>query len=71
MSGRLADPIAAAPLFLPYLGDGERNDVTLRGGFIGVADRHGRDALAYAVLEGVAFSVASVIELPDRGRSAV
>ncbi len=25
--GAHADPIAAAPLFLPYLGDGERNDV--------------------------------------------
>ncbi len=61
--GAHTDPIAAAPLFLPYLGDGERNDVSLRGGFIGVADRHGRDALAYAVLEGVAFSVASVIEV--------
>jgi xylulokinase len=61
--GAYADPIAAAPLFLPYLGDGERNDVTLRGGFIGLADRHGRDALAYAVLEGIAFSVASVIEV--------
>ena len=46
---------AAAPLFLPYLGDGERDDPALRAGFIGLSDRHGRDELAYAVLEGLAF----------------
>lgn len=61
--GHAADPIAAAPLFLPYLGDGERDDATLRAAFIGLADRHTRDELAYAVLEGVAFSVVEEIEI--------
>jgi sugar (pentulose or hexulose) kinase len=55
------DPVAAAPVFLPYLGDGERDDVALRGGFVGLSDRHGREALAYAVLEGVALGVAETV----------
>ena len=55
------DPRSAAPLFLPYLGDGERDDPTLRAGFIGVTDRHGRDELAYAVLEGVALGIAETL----------
>jgi xylulokinase len=58
-----ADPVAAAPLFLPYLGDGERDDTALRGAFLGLADRHGRDELAYAVLEGVAFAVAETLAI--------
>ena len=45
---RAEDPRAVAPLFLPYLGDGERDDPTLRAAFIGLSDRHGRDELAYA-----------------------
>ena len=57
------DPRAAAPLFLPYLGDGERDDTALRAGFVGVTDRHGRDELAYAVLEGVAFGVAETLAI--------
>ncbi len=61
--GSTEDPLALAPLFLPYLGDGERDDVALRAGFVGLADRHGREELAYAVLEGVAFSVAEIIEI--------
>jgi sugar (pentulose or hexulose) kinase len=61
--GTGADPIAAAPLFLPYLGDGERDDTALRAAFIGLADRHGRDELAYAVLEGVAFGVAETLAI--------
>jgi xylulokinase len=55
------DPVDAAPLFLPYLGDGERDDPSLRGGFIGLADRHDRAALAFAVIEGIALSVAAVL----------
>ncbi|HET8950169.1 MAG TPA: FGGY family carbohydrate kinase [Solirubrobacteraceae bacterium] len=51
------DARAVAPLFLPYLGDGERDDPALRAGFVGVTDRHGRDELAYAVLEGVALGI--------------
>ncbi len=57
------DPRAAAPLFLPYLGDGERDDTALRAGFVGVTDRHGRDELAYAVLEGVALGVAETLAI--------
>jgi xylulokinase len=55
------DPIDAAPLFLPYLGDGERDDPALRGAFIGVSDRHDRPALAFAVMEGVALAVSAVL----------
>jgi sugar (pentulose or hexulose) kinase len=61
--GAVADPIAAAPLFLPFLSDGERNDVTLRAAFIGLDDRHTRAELAYSVVEGVALSVASVLDV--------
>jgi xylulokinase len=50
-----------APLFLPYLGDGERDDPHLRAAFIGLSSRHERRALAYAVLEGVAFAVWSTL----------
>ena len=69
-AGAVQDPLDAAPLFLPFLGDGERNDVTLRGAFIGLADRHGREELAYAVLEGVAFSVAEVVAVLNDAGSA-
>jgi xylulokinase len=51
------DPVQAAPLFLPFLGDGERDDPVLRAAFVGLSDRHGRDELAYAVVEGVALAV--------------
>ncbi|HSR83494.1 MAG TPA: FGGY family carbohydrate kinase [Streptosporangiaceae bacterium] len=69
-AGRL-DPIDAAPLFLPYLGDGERDDPSVRGAFLGLADRHDRAALAYAVLEGVALAVTAVVqELADAGSPA-
>jgi xylulokinase len=69
-AGRL-NPIDAAPLFLPYLGDGERDDPSVRGAFLGLADRHDRAALAFAVLEGVALSVAAVVrELADAGSPA-
>ena len=50
-----------APLFLPYLGDGERDDPALRGAFVGLSLRHDRPALAYAVLEGIAFGVARAL----------
>jgi xylulokinase len=48
------DPVEMAPLFLPYLGDGERDDPAVRAAFLGLSDRHDRPALAWAVLEGVA-----------------
>jgi xylulokinase len=62
-AGGVSDPRLAAPLFLPYLGDGERDDPALRAAFIGVSDRHGRDELAYAVLEGLAFAVCETVSV--------
>jgi len=53
----------AAPIFLPYLGDGERDDPRLRGAFVGLSDRHDRTALAYAVLEGVALGVRATLTI--------
>src|SRR5215475_7367586 len=47
----------AAPLFLPYLGDGERDDPSARAGFLCLSDRHDRAALAFAVIEGVSLGV--------------
>jgi xylulokinase len=60
-AGKATDPRAAAPVFLPYLGDGERDDPALRAGFIGLSDRHGRDELAYALVEGLAFGIAETL----------
>ena len=62
-AGPATDPRAGAPLFLPYLGDGERDDPALRAGFVGLSDRHGRDELAYAVLEGLAFGIAETVSV--------
>src|SRR5207302_1616280 len=43
--GRGGTPaVEAAPLFLPYLGDGERDDPTARAGLVGLPDR--RDGAA-------------------------
>jgi xylulokinase len=69
-AGRGGDPRPGAPLFLPYLGDGERDDPTLRAAFIGLSDRHGQDELSYAVVEGLAFAIAdSVSVLAGAGTS--
>jgi sugar (pentulose or hexulose) kinase len=51
------DPLGIAPLYFPYLGDGERDDPTARGALLWLSDRHPRAALAYAIAEGVAFGV--------------
>jgi sugar (pentulose or hexulose) kinase len=51
------DPREAAPLFLPHLGDGERDEPALCGAFVGLSLRHDRPAPAFAVLEGLAFGV--------------
>jgi len=63
------DPVEVAPLFLPYLGDGERDDPSLRAAFIGLSSRHDRRALAYAVLEGVAFAVWSTLVILQQAGS--
>ena len=55
-----AEQAKGAPIFLPYL-SGERtphNDPAATGAFVGLRAEHGADALAYAVMEGVAFSFA-------------
>jgi xylulokinase len=53
----------AAPLFLPYLGDGERDDPTLRAAFIGLSDRHNSAELSYAIVEGLAFAVTEAVSV--------
>ena len=55
---------AAAPLFLPYL-SGERtphNDPAAQGVFLGLTHGTDRAALAYSVIEGVAFGLADGID---------
>jgi len=61
--------VDAAPLFLPYLADGERDDPTARAGFVGLSDRHDRAALAFAVIEGVALGVRSALEVLEQAGS--
>jgi xylulokinase len=59
--------VASAPVFLPYL-SGERtphNDAEATGMFAGLRAGHGPDALAFAVMEGVAFSFADGVEVLD------
>ncbi len=63
LSDGVDDPLDAAPVFLPYLGDGERDDPAIRAAFAGMSDRHDRRVLAYAVVEGVAAAVASVLDV--------
>jgi xylulokinase len=61
--------VDAAPLFLPYLGDGERDDPTARGSFVGLSGRHERAALAFAVIEGAALAVRSVLTVLEQAGS--
>jgi xylulokinase len=59
--------VVSAPVFLPYL-SGERtphNDAAATGLFAGLRSEHGADALAFAVMEGVAFSFADGIAVID------
>ena len=49
-------------LFVAVLGDGERDDPTLRGAAIGLSVRHDRRSLARAALEGVAFAIRAHVE---------
>jgi xylulokinase len=62
-AGDAGDPRSLAPLFLPYLGDGERDDPALRAAFVGLSERHDADALSYAVVEGIAFAVAETTSI--------
>ncbi len=55
----------AAPVFLPYL-TGERtphNDPDATAMFAGLRPDHGAEAMAYAVLEGVAFALADGLDV--------
>jgi sugar (pentulose or hexulose) kinase len=56
---------------LAVLGDGERTDPDLRGAFAGLSVRHGRGALARAILEGVAFAIAGQLDLLRQGGAPV
>lgn len=61
-------PIRNQLVFLPYL-DGERTpiwDSRATGAFLGLTLRHTRDDLIRAVLEGVCFSVRSILELTEK-----
>lgn len=65
---RLERAAAAAPagagglLFVPVLGDGERDDPALRGAATGLSLRHDRGAWARAAMEGIAFGVRARLE---------
>ena len=69
---RIEHAAAASPpgadglLFAPVLGDGERDDPTLRGTAAGLSLRHDRRAWARATLEGVAFGVRARLETLER-----
>jgi xylulokinase len=69
---RIEHAAAAAPpgadglLFAPVLGDGERDDPTLRGTASGLSLRHDRSAWARATLEGVAFGVRARLDTLER-----
>jgi xylulokinase len=69
---RIEHAAAAAPpgadglLFAPVLGDGERDDPTLRGTAAGLSLRHDRSAWARATLEGVAFGVRARLDTLER-----
>ncbi len=49
-------------LFVPVLGDGERDDPALRGAAVGLSTRHDRKSLARAAFEGVAFAIRAHVE---------
>lgn len=68
-AGPAIGALDAAPVFLPYLGDGERDDPDVRAAFLGLSDRHDRADVAYAVLEGVAAGVAGVVDILRRAGS--
>jgi len=55
-------PGADGLLFVAVLGDGERDDPTLRGAALGLSVRHDRRTLARAALEGVAFAIRAHVE---------
>jgi xylulokinase len=67
----MGNAVGAAPLLLPYLGDGERDDPSARAGFLGLSDRHSRPELAFAVIEGVALGVHAVLQILEEAGSSL
>jgi sugar (pentulose or hexulose) kinase len=66
-----ARPGADGLLFIPVLGDGERNDPAVRGAITGLSLRHDRAAVARAALEGVAYAIRAQLELLVAGGTQV
>ncbi len=65
------EPGSGGVLAVPVLGDGERTDPDLRGALTGLSLRHGRESLARAILEGVAFEMREQIDLVRDGGARV
>ena len=65
-SGQPVEAREQAPLFLPYLGDGERVDPTIRAAFVGLSARDDSASLAYSVIEGVALAVRNIVAVLQR-----
>ena len=69
---RIEQAAAASPpgahglVFVPVLGDGERDDPALRGAVTGLSLRHDRGAVARAAMEGIAFGVRDRLETLGR-----
>jgi xylulokinase len=64
-------PGANGLLFIPVLGDGERDDPMLRGAAVGLSIRHDRKAWARATLEGIAFAIRAHLERLGRASTPV
>jgi xylulokinase len=58
-------------LFIPVLGDGERDDPTLRGAAVGLSIRHDRKTWARATLEGLGFGIRAHLEALGRASTPV
>jgi xylulokinase len=65
------EPGADGLLFIPVLGDGERDDPMLRGSALGLSIRHDRKTWARATLEGVAFGIRAHVEALGRASTPV
>ena len=69
---RIEQAATAAPagagglVFVPVLGDGERDDPALRGVITGLSLRHDRGVVARATMEGIAFGVRARLETLGR-----
>lgn len=66
MAAGAEEVAGAAPYFLPYLGDGERDDPWAHAALMRLSDRHDRTAIAFAVVEGVALAVARLVGILRR-----